>query len=92
MFITINYSIVYSTLLAAGSVTALPGLADTGQAAKVTTQTDKYRVPTSQPGFKKVAKKYKQAIPIQILGINDLHGGLKPRGASLGRKPIMMEP
>ena len=85
-----HHKLLYSlfvSLLAAGSVTALPGLADTGQAAKVTTQTDKYRVPTSQPGFKKVAKKYKQAIPIQILGINDLHGGLETTGSvTIGTK------
>ncbi|KRK96097.1 5-nucleotidase [Levilactobacillus acidifarinae DSM 19394] len=70
-------------LLVAGSATALPGLGDhSAQAAaqKVTTQTDKYSTPTSQPGFKKLAKKYKTAIPIQVLGINDLHGGLETTG------------
>ncbi|MCT3582290.1 bifunctional metallophosphatase/5'-nucleotidase, partial [Levilactobacillus brevis] len=64
MRIVHQHKLLYSLLvplLVVGSTTTLSNLGDTAQAAKVTTQTDKYRVPTSQPGFKKVAKKYKQA-------------------------------
>jgi len=68
-------------LLIVGGTTAFSEWGGTDvQAAKVTTQTDKYSVPTSQPGFKKVAKKYQKAIPVQVLGINDLHGGLETTG------------
>lgn len=81
-----HHKLLYSLLvplLVAGSASTLPGLDDHSAhaaAQKVTTQTDKYSTPTSQPGFKKLAKKYKTAIPIQVLGINDLHGGLETTG------------
>ncbi|TGD19133.1 bifunctional metallophosphatase/5'-nucleotidase [Levilactobacillus suantsaiihabitans] len=54
---------------------------------KVTTKTDRYAAPTAQPGYKTVPKKYKRSIPIQILGINDLHGGLETTGSvNIGTK------
>lgn len=87
----VQHKLLYSLLiplLVAGSATALPGVGgNDAQAAKVTTQTDKYSTPTSQPGFKKVAKKYKNDIPVQVLGINDLHGGLETTGTvTIGSK------
>lgn len=87
----VQHKLLYSLLiplLVAGSATALPGVGgNDAQAAKVTTQTDKYSTPTNQPGFKKVAKKYKNDIPVQVLGINDLHGGLETTGTvTIGSK------
>lgn len=49
--------------------------------------TDEYSKPIEQPEFQSVPSKYKKDIPVQILGINDLHGGLSTTGdVGIGQK------
>ncbi|GEP22948.1 bifunctional metallophosphatase/5'-nucleotidase [Lentilactobacillus diolivorans] len=78
-----------SKILVSGLVVPALGLIGVGanqpntvQAAgvNVVTKTDNYRSPTQQPEYKAVPKKYRSAIPVQFLGINDLHGGLSTTG------------
>ncbi|CAK8053771.1 bifunctional metallophosphatase/5'-nucleotidase [Eupransor demetentiae] len=42
---------------------------------------DQYGKPSEEPDFKQVPVAYQNDIPVQILGINDLHGGLSTQDA-----------
>ncbi|WP_435634075.1 bifunctional metallophosphatase/5'-nucleotidase [Levilactobacillus brevis] len=72
--------------LVSGGLTAIPGLSQAKEVS-VVTKSDNYATPVQQPGYKKAFKKYKYDIPVQILGINDLHGGLETTGSvTIGTK------
>lgn len=65
--------IAASTLLAVGSpIQAAPVNAQ----VKVTSHLDTNEKPEQSSDWAK-AKKYRHDIPVQLLGINDLHGGLE---------------
>lgn len=68
--------IAASTLLAVGSpIQAAPVNAQ----VKVTSHLDTNEKPEQSSDWAK-AKKYRHDIPVQLLGINDLHGGLERTG------------
>ena len=57
------------------------------QTLKVTSYNDQYSKASLEPSYQSVAKKYRKDIAVQILGINDLHGGLETTGSvTIGEK------
>jgi len=73
--------ILMGTVLVPALIAGGVDLSANASTAKVTTKFDNYTMPTEQPGYKSIPKKYKKAIPVQVLGINDLHGGLETTGS-----------
>ncbi|GAY72397.1 bifunctional metallophosphatase/5'-nucleotidase [Lentilactobacillus kosonis] len=68
-------------------VPAATEAADTPQTLTNVAGSDDYAKPGLQPEFQTVPKKYRNDIPVQILGINDLHGGLSTTGdVGIGQK------
>lgn len=56
--------------------------ATTGVPVTAPSQPDKYRTALSEPGFQTAQRQYRRDIPVQFLGINDLHGGLDNTGTA----------
>lgn len=76
-------------LILAGLVSIAPAANadDSTQTLPNVAGTDEYAKPIEQPEFQSVPSKYKKDIPVQILGINDLHGGLSTTGdVGIGQK------
>lgn len=76
-----------STIVAGSVLWSNTQTVSAAKTLKVTSYTDQYSKPSLEPDFQKVTKKDQKAIAVQILGINDLHGGLETTGSvTIGNK------
>lgn len=74
-------------MMVAGGLSAIPEWAG-AKAATRESQPDAYATPLKQPEYQHATKYDKTDIPVQVLGINDLHGGLDTTGtAYIGNHP-----
>lgn len=68
-------------MMVTSGVATLPELA-LAKAGTGSTEVDNYRTPLKQPEYQHRTKQDKRDIPVQVLGINDLHGGLSTTGTA----------
>ncbi|GEO70011.1 bifunctional metallophosphatase/5'-nucleotidase [Levilactobacillus acidifarinae] len=75
-------------LMVASGVSTVPELAFAQATTPDPAQPDTYSTPLKQPEYRQTNRYDKTDIPVQLLGINDLHGGLDTTGtAYIGSHP-----
>jgi len=66
-------------MMVASGVSTVPALAF-AQTTTTPAQPDRYSTPLKEPDYQHTSHQDKTDIPVQLLGINDLHGGLDTTG------------